>query len=30
MDDGTFKPGGKYEFNKKKKEFVFQMECVLL
>lgn len=29
MSDGTFKPGGTYELNKKK-EFVFQMECILL
>lgn len=30
MSDGTFKPSMKYEFNKKDKKFVFQMECVLL
>lgn len=30
MIDDTFKPGGKYEFNKKEKEFVFQVECMLL
>lgn len=30
MSDGTFKSGGKYELNKKEKEFMFQMDCVLL
>lgn len=30
MSDGTFKPGGNMSLIGKKKEFMFQMECVLL